>query len=103
MGEFTDEPGPAVYAPEEEEKPTSYDTDVEGVTSSSVVNHKGADYPNFSVDKDSFHQNMQDGRRRLRFKSGTDAQKYMAGTKYKRAFYINYTDDNGTNYQRKIK
>jgi hypothetical protein len=105
MSVFTDDTGPA-SAPEvekQEDEVKSFDTDVEGVTSNDVVNFNGADYPCFDVTDNEFHQNMDSGRRRLRFKSGTNTQKYMSGTKYARAFYIRTTDSNGKTMQRKIK
>ena len=54
--------------------------------------------PVFKVGKNEFYQNMRHGRRRLRFKSGTPAQKYMSKTKYNRPFYISHDG-----YIRKIK
>jgi hypothetical protein len=59
--------------------------------------------PVFNVTKDEFYQNMRNGRKRLRFKSGTNAQQYMSKTKYRRPFYISYTDSDGKIYNRKIK
>jgi len=43
------------------------------------------------------------GRKRMRFESGSGAQKYMQGSKYARKFYIKYTDDNGKSMVRSIK
>lgn len=56
--------------------------------------------PLFKVSKSEFYQNMNYGRKRLRFKSGTETQKYMNQTKYKRPFWIENQDDG---YVRKIK
>ena len=54
--------------------------------------------PVFNVSKDEFHQNMRHGRKRVRFKNGTSASKYMAGSMYKQAFHISHDG-----YTRKIK
>jgi len=56
--------------------------------------------PVFDVGKDEFHQNMNYGRKRLRFKSGTSAQSYMAKTRYNKPFWIR---DPESNYIRKVK
>jgi len=106
MGELYDKPGDANYAkPEKEEEKNiekGFPTDVEGISCDSVVKHGNVELPCFSVSKGEFFQNMTDGRRRLRFKSGTNVQKYMQNTKYNRPFYIK-TTENGKTYQRKIK
>lgn len=80
-----------------------YDTDVQGVKAPDVVKQGKDQFPCFDVTKEEFYQNMQDGRRRLRFKSGTDVQKYMSSTKYNRPFFVRHTDENGKKYVRKIK
>ncbi len=111
MGVFTDDGGPAINQPEEEtvevetgqEEPTRFDTDVEGVTSDGQISQGTNQIPVFKVDHGSFYQNMKQGRRRLRFKTGTNAQQYMSKTQYKSPFYIEYTDDKGKTYTRKIK
>ena len=87
----------------EEQELAGYETDVTDCRSDDVVKQGKDDFPCFDVDSSEFHQNMQDGRRRLRFKSGTPAQKYMSGTKYNRPFFIRTTDDKGKKYVRKIK
>lgn len=56
--------------------------------------------PLFKVTKGEFYQNMNYGRKRLRFKSGTETQKYMSQTNYKRPFWIENQDDG---FVRKIK
>ena len=101
MGEFTDVPVSTL--PKEEIPDTGYKTDVEGINADTIVKQGNIEFPCFKVSSTEFHQNMQDGRRRLRFKSGTNAQKYMSGTKYNRPFYISTTDSNGKSYQRRIK
>ena len=103
MGEFTSDQEPAENVPDKKEEPTSFATDVEGVSSDSEVKHGNISLPCFSVDKHVFYQNMQSGRRRLRFKSGTNAQQYHSQSKYQRPFYISYTDSKGKTFQRKIK
>jgi len=58
--------------------------------------------PVFNVDKSSFYQNMEFGRKRVRFPTGSKAQQYMQKTKYNRPFWIAH-DDNGQVWTRKIK
>ena len=83
--------------------PVGFETDVIDVRSDDVVKVGKDDFPCFDVEQGEFYQNMQDGRRRLRFKSGSGAQKYMSQTKYNRAFYIRHTDDGGKKFVRRIK
>lgn len=87
----------------EVETPVGYETDVADVRADDVVRQGKDEFPCFDVDHGEFYQNMQDGRRRLRFKSGSPAQKYMSGTKYNRPFYVRHTDNDGKKYVRKIK
>jgi hypothetical protein len=56
--------------------------------------------PVFKVSHNEFYQNMNFGRQRLRFKSGSDTQKFMQGTTYKQPFWIQHDKDG---YMRKIK
>ena len=86
-----------------EEQIPGYETDVKDVRSDDIVRQGKDEFPCFDVSGDEFYQNMQDGRRRLRFKSGTSAQQYMSKTKYNRPFYVRHTDSNGKKYVRKIK
>jgi hypothetical protein len=80
-----------------------YQTDVDNCRSDDVVKQGKDEFPCFDVTADEFHQNMQDGRRRLRWKSGSEAQKYMSGTKYNRPFFVRHTDSDGKKFVRKIK
>jgi hypothetical protein len=80
-----------------------YETDVKDCRADDVVKQGKDEFPCFDVSSDEFLQNMQDGRRRLRWKSGSEAQKYMSGTKYNRPFYVRHTDTTGKKYVRKIK
>lgn len=110
MGIFTDDGGPPTtqqLEPETEtekkDEPITFDTDVEGVKAD-AEHAAGTDrFPVFKVDKNEFYQNMTHGRKRLRFKSGSNAQQYMSKTKYQRPFYISYTDSQGKTYSRRIK
>ena len=86
-----------------EEPKKQYDTDVKGVKSDDQVRVGTDKFPCFDVSQNDFYQNMQDGRRRLRFAKGSNCQKYMQGTKYNRPFFIRHTDDRGKTYVRKIK
>jgi hypothetical protein len=82
---------------------SGFDTDVPDVRADDIVRQGKDEFPCFDVDKGEFYQNMQDGRRRLRFKSGSNAQQYMSKTKYNRPFYIRHTDDDGKKFVRRIK
>lgn len=82
---------------------SGFDTDVSDVKADDIVRQGKDEFPCFDVDQGEFYQNMQDGRRRLRFKSGSGAQQYMSKTKYNRPFYIRHTDDAGKKYVRRIK
>lgn len=62
--------------------------------------NKRDNLPVFKVSHNEFYQNMNYGRQRLRFKSGSNAQKYMQGTTYKQSFWIQHEKDG---YIRKIK
>jgi len=83
--------------------PVGYATDVPDLRSDDVVRQGKDEFPCFDVEDTEFYQNMQDGRRRLRFKTGSNAQQYMSKTKYNRSFYIRHTDKNGKKFVRKIK
>ena len=114
MGEFTTGSGDT-HQPEnvtmgtggvdntDAEVPVGFETDVTDLRSDDVVRVGKDSFPCFDVEHGEFYQNMQDGRRRLRFKSGTGAQKYMSQTKYNRAFYIRHTDGAGKKFVRRIK
>lgn len=78
-------------------------TDVPDLKADDVVRQGKDEFPCFDVDQGEFYQNMQDGRRRLRFKAGSKAQQYMSQTKYSRSFFIRHTDADGKKYVRKIK
>lgn len=101
MGEFTRDDTPA---PEQQkEEPKGFATDVEGVMAHDEVQVGIEKYPVFDVTDQEFHQNMEFGRRRLRFKGDTAAQKYHSGTRYNRPFYIRWESPDGKKYMRKIK
>lgn len=59
--------------------------------------------PVFNVSHGEFYQNMEYGRKRLRFKSGSNIQQYMQSTRYNKPFFIQYKDDTGKEYIRKVK
>lgn len=80
-----------------------YETDVPDVRADDIVRQGKDEFPCFDVSQEEFNQNMQDGRRRIRWKNGSAAQKYMTGTKYNRSFYVRHTDNNGKKFVRKIK
>jgi len=62
--------------------------------------NKRDNLPVFKVPHESFYQNMNYGRQRIRFKTGSGAQKFMQGSKYKQSFWIQHEKDG---YMRKIK
>jgi len=109
MGEFSgrDDSSPISDIKSDGEKEQKieggYQTDVEGVIAQSSIKYGKDEFPCFDVSKNNFFQNMQGGRKRMRFESGSGAQKYMQGSKYARKFYIKYTDDNGKSMVRSIK
>ena len=56
--------------------------------------------PVFKVGHDEFHQNMNFGRKRIRFTSGSNVQKFMQGSQYKQSFWIQHDKDD---MMRKVK
>ena len=62
--------------------------------------NKRDNLPVFKVGHDEFYQNMNYGRKRIRFKSGTDVQRFMRGSRYKQSFWIQHDKDG---YMRKVK
>ena len=64
-----------------------------------AVNSKD-NLPVFKVSHHEFYQNMDAGRQRVRFKSGSDPQKYMQNGKYKTTFWIQHDKDG---YMRKVR
>lgn len=62
--------------------------------------NKRDNLPVFKVAHGEFYQNMNYGRQRIRFKSGSSAQKFMQGSRYKQPFWIQHDKDG---YMRKIK
>lgn len=107
MGAFTDGNSPGDMAAKEKatgtENKQGFKTDVNGLEADDMVKQGKDEFPVFDVDQKDFYQNMEGGRRRMRFASGSKAQKYMQNTKYKRAFYVRHTDNNGKKYIRRVK
>lgn len=63
---------------------------------------KGIDhFPIFNVNQKEFECNMAESRQRLRF-SGKAGQ-YLRESRYKRSFYIRYTNESGKTFIRKVK
>jgi len=83
------------------DKDKTYQTP-DGFECDGIKKHGNDEFPIFNVDGKEFNQNMMYGRKRLHFKSGSKAQQYMQGTKYKRPFFIKTTTDDGKEYIRKI-
>lgn len=99
MGEFTNGSGPATVAASDHEitgEPGKIDTGVEGV----FADGERQGLPVFNVSKEEFYQNMDFGRKRLRFESGTPAQQFMKGSRYNKSFWIH---DSESGHVRKIK
>ena len=104
MGEFLDGESPGDLAaqdtrPETKTSDDGFETDVDGVR----ADGERLGLPVFNVDRHEFYQNMNYGRKRLRFKSGSNAQQYMQGTRYNRPFWISYKSKKGQEYVRKVK
>ena len=105
MGEFTNGDTPEQMAQNDlsqastntgEKEDGGFETSIDGCSADDMRNNM----PIFNVSKGEFYQNMNYGRKRLRFKSGTSAQSYMAKTRYNKPFWIR---DIETNYIRKVK
>lgn len=80
------------------EEPKGIDTGVPDCYADAV--NKRDNLPVFKVGHDEFYQNMNYGRKRIRFKSGTNVQKFMQGSRYKQSFWIQHEKDG---YMRKVK
>ncbi len=80
-----------------------FKTDVEGIMADGSIKHGKDEFPCFNVSKNSFFQNMTNGRKRIRFEKDSNVQKYMQGTKYNRKFYVKYKDENGKEFVRPVK
>lgn len=106
MGAFTDGDSPEKIIKRDEEdsiKQTEeggegFETDVDGVKANALKDG----IPVFDVDTRDFYQNMNFGRKRIRFANGSPAGEYMRKTRYSNPFYIR-TNDNGKVYFRKVK
>ena len=102
MGEFTDGFSPSdVAASDNAITTTAIPTDVEGLSADGQ--YKKDRLFIFDVPENEFDQNSESGRRRMRFKTGSKAQTYLASTKYTVPFYIRTTRTNGKEYIRKVK
>jgi hypothetical protein len=105
MGEFTNGVSPEQIAASDKEVKTDSGEDNKGFETDVADLYADGEkqgMPVFDVNKTEFFQNMSHGRKRLRFKQGSTAQKYMQKTKYQSSFWISY-DDNGKKWTRKIK
>lgn len=71
---------------------------MDGLKCDGVYKVDGA--PIFNVDHNSFHQNTSNGRQRLRFKTGSDVQKFMQNGRYSQPFYLRHEK---SGYLRKVK
>lgn len=78
-----------------------FETDVAGLTADAVYKKGSEEFPCFDVSKNSFFNNMEQFRKRIRLDGR--AAEYMKNTRYNKPFYIRYTDENNKTYIRKIK
>jgi len=102
MGTFSDVDGsPGSLAAQDHAitgEPGKVQTDVQDV----FADGEKLGMPVFKVDPSEFDQNLQFGRKRVQFKSGSNAQQYMQKTQYNRPFWVS-TIKNGEEWTRKIK
>ena len=97
MSEFTNGGSPYQTAASDKiasDVPNGIPTDVPDV----FANGERNGLPVFDVSQDEFYQNMNFGRKRLRFGAGTPVQQYMQKTRYNRPFMIRHNE-----YVRKVK
>lgn len=81
----------------------SMSTGVDGADADAFINVGSEKFPVYDVSKQEFLQNMDNGRKRLRFEQDSKPQKYMQNGKHNREFYVRYTDNSGKKYTRRIK
>jgi hypothetical protein len=99
-GSFQDSPEAQIAKDRDQaiEKPEGkFETEFTGVFAD-AVNQKD-NLPVFKVSHNEFYQNMNNGRQRIRFKSGSDPQKFMQNGRYNKTFWIQHEKDG---YMRKI-
>lgn len=65
-----------------------FETEFNGVFADAV--NKKDNLPVFKVSHSEFYQNMDAGRQRIRFKTGSDVQKFMQNGKYNKTFWIQH-------------
>lgn len=99
MGEFTGSNGnvdshQAQAASDMDIRSDKFATEVPGVYADAFKQVGTERVPIFSVDQESFHQNLEHGRKRIRFPEDTAAHNYIKNAKYNKPFYISYTDPN---------
>lgn len=82
-----------IPAPDAEQQTNAPDgkfkTDVDGIFADG---QKGG-LPVFDVEQDEFFKNMKQDRKRMRFNTGSTAQKYHSNTKYANPFWIRNKKD----------
>jgi len=57
----------------------------------------------FNVDNDTFHQNMEHGRKRLNLPDGSSGRNYMTKSGVNIPFWMAYKDQAGQVWTRKVK
>lgn len=75
------------------------DCGVEGVKADDMHN----EVPVFDVDEKSFFNNMKMERNRMRFPNGSGVSKFMQGTRYRKPFFMRYTNGKGEKFLKKVK
>ena len=75
------------------------DTGVEGV----FADGEKLGLPVFNVDNEEFNQNMEFGRKRLRFKDGSPIQQFITKSEVNRSFWLANKDNTGQVWTRKVK
>lgn len=105
MGDFLgaeDGHGPEQIAQQDiavSEPEGGFETDVEDVQ----AHGERQGMPVFDVEHKDFWQNMEMGRKRLRFQTDSTVQQYMQKTRYNKPFFIRYKDESGKEYIRRVK
>jgi hypothetical protein len=85
------------------QEPEKIKTEFEDIYADDVVRQGKNEFPVFDVSKEEFMGNGSWDRKRIRFKSGSNVQKYLQNGKYNRPFYIRWGDDSGKKWTRRIK
>lgn len=98
----TEQPTGVIETPvENKEEKKGFATEVEGVMADDMVKQGTLEFPVFNISKESFHANMKSDRKRMRLQGS--AADYLRGMKYNKDFYVQYVDNDGKTYRRRVK